>query len=141
MSYGKIIPTNKVVDEVYEKHVKNNNDGLLTNKLQYNVKLNVEQVADIICLYIHGTPVLHLKDIYDYNVDGVIHRNSYRNIKIPFQTSRKKKLGKMVFTYDKELVEEHFNSLPEHLKGLSDGEVREDRLVKVTKILKSEMWI
>ena len=22
MSYGKIIPTNKVVDEVYEKHVK-----------------------------------------------------------------------------------------------------------------------
>ena len=39
------------------------------------------------------------------------------------------------------LVEEHFNSLPEHLKGLSDGKVREDRLVKVTKILKSEMWI
>lgn len=47
----------------------------------------------------------------------------------------------MVFTYDKELVEEHFKSLPEHLKGLSDGEIREYRLVKVTKILKSEMWI
>ena len=141
MSYGKIIPTNKVVDEVYEKHVKHSDNGLLTNKLQYNVKLNAEQVADIICLYIYGAPILCLKDVYDYNVDGVIHRNSYRNIKIPFQTSRKKKLGKMVFTYDKELVEEHFNSLPEHLKGLSDGVIREDRLVKVTKILKSEMWI
>lgn len=141
MSYGKIIPTNKVVDEIYEEHVKQNDNGLLTNKLKSNVKLNVEQVADIICLYVYGTPVLHLKDVYDYNVEGVIHRNSYRNIKIPFQTSRKKKLGKMVFTYDKELVEEHFKSLPEHLKGLSDGVVREDRLVKVTKILKSEMWI
>lgn len=141
MSYGKIIPTNKVVDEIYEKHVKHSDNGLLTNKLQYNVKLTVEQVADIICLYIYGATVLRLKDVYDYNVEGVIHRNSYRNIKIPFQTSRKKKLGKMVFTYDKELVEKHFNELPEHLKGLSDGEVREGRLVKVTKILKSEMWI
>lgn len=141
MSYGKIIPTNKVVDEVYEKHVKHNDNGLLTNKLQYNVKLTVEQVADIICLYIYGAPVLRLKDVYDYSVDGVILRSSYRKIKIPFQTSRKKKLGKMVFTYDKESVEKHFNSLSEHLKGLSDGKIREDRLVKVTKILKSEMWI
>lgn len=33
MSYGKIIPTNKVVDEVYEKHVKHSDNGLLTNKL------------------------------------------------------------------------------------------------------------
>ena len=141
MSYGKIIPTNRIVDEVYEKHVKHSDDGLLTNELKCNVKLTVEQVADLICLYIYGAPVFRLKDIYDYNVDGVIHRNSYRNIKIPFQTSRKKKLGKMVFTYDKELVDEHFNSLPEHLKGLSDGVIREERLVKVTKILKSEMWI
>ena len=141
MSYSKIIPTNKVVDEVYEKHVKHSDDGLLTNKLQYNVKLTVEQVADIICLYIYGVPTLRLKDIYDHNVNNVIYRNNCRGIKIPYQRSRKKKLGKMVFTYDKELVENHFNSLPEHLKGLSDGEVREDRLVKVTKILKSEMWI
>lgn len=39
MSYGKIIPTNKVVDGVYEKHVKHSDNGLLTNKLQYNVEL------------------------------------------------------------------------------------------------------
>ena len=130
-----------LIGDRYEKHVKHSDDGLLTNKLQYNVKLTVEQVADIICLYIYGVPTLRLKDIYDHNVNNVIYRNNCRGIKIPYQRSRKKKLGKMVFTYDKELVENHFNSLPEHLKGLSDGEVREDRLVKVTKILKSEMWI
>ena len=141
MSYGKIIPTNKVVDEVYEKHVKHSDNGLLTNKIRSDALFSNEEVSDMICLHIYGVSTGVLNEFYNSNVSTTVNRHSYRNIKIPFQTSRKKKLGKMVFTYDKELVEEHFNSLPEHLKGLSDGVIREDRLVKVAKILKSEMWI
>ena len=46
----------------------------------------------------------------------------------------------MVFEYDKEKVIEHFNNMPKELQSLSNGVLFEERLVMVTKILKSEMY-
>ena len=37
-------------------------------------------------------------------------------------------------------VIEHFNNMPKELQSLSNGVLLEDRLVMVTKILKSEMY-
>ena len=46
----------------------------------------------------------------------------------------------MAFEYDKEKVIEHFNNMPKDLQSLSNGVLLEDRLVMVTKILKSEIY-
>lgn len=46
----------------------------------------------------------------------------------------------MVFEYDKEKVIEHFKNMPKELQSLSNGVLLEERLVMVTKILKSEMY-
>ena len=46
----------------------------------------------------------------------------------------------MVFEYDKEKVIEHFNNMSKELQSLSNSVLLDERLVMVTKILKSEMY-
>lgn len=72
------------------------------------------------------------------SVAGVKMRNCYRNVKLPYQTGKFKKLGKMWFTYDKGLVMEFYNSLPDDLKGLC-SELDKGMLIQKTKITKSEI--
>lgn len=70
----------------------------------------------------------------------IYRRDVFRNLNISFQKSKKKIRGKMVFEYDKEKVIEHFKNMPKELQSLSNGVLLDERLLMVTKILKSEMY-
>ena len=97
----------------------------------------------MICLYIYGVYGTRMSGIYEGDsgeLCKIYRRDVFRNLNISFQKSKKKIRGKMVFEYDKEKVIEHFNNMPKELQSLSNGVLLEDRLVMVTKILKSEMY-
>ena len=97
----------------------------------------------MICLYIYGVYATRMGCIYDGDYGWLCkinRRDVFRNLNISFQKSKKKIRGKMVFEYDKEKVIEHFNSMSKELQSLSNGVLLDERLVMVTKILKSEMY-
>ena len=77
-------------------------------------------------------------------VQQIVTRNTFRKANLYFQTKKEKRLGKMWFVYDKELVEKYYESLPDELKqitlgGVYEAHLDEDKLVVKTKILKSEV--
>ena len=97
----------------------------------------------MICLYIYGVYATRMSGAYDSDSSElckIYRRDSFRNLNISFQKSKKKIRGKMVFEYDKEKVIEHFNNMSKELQSLSNGVLLEERLVMFTKILKSEMY-
>ena len=142
MQTKQIIPINKVVNDVYKNHVANKQINDVVAKVHTNSSLTIEQVEQIIVLYIYGVSNNNIMKWFDITlsiVQSATTRKCYRKLDLSFQISKQKRLGKMVFTYDKDLVEKYFNSLPDELKYLSNGVMIEDRLVIKTKILKSEI--
>lgn len=142
MQTENLLPLNKVVYDVYKNHVANKQINDINDTYKENSQLTKEQVEQIIVLWIYGATNNTL--MFGLNLErGVVQttrtRMCYRKLDLSFQISKQKRLGKMVFTYDKDLVEKYFNSLPDELKQLSKGVMIEDRLVIKTKILKSEI--
>ena len=134
---------NKVATEVYRKYVSGTHTSEVFSKEKCGKKYSKEDVENMICLYIYGVYGTRMSGIYEGDsreLCGIYRRGSFRNLNISFQKSKKKIRGKMVFEYDKEKVIEHFNNMSKELQSLSNGVLLDERLVMVTKILKSEMY-
>ena len=139
MTIKNLVDLNKPAQAMYEKHVK---DQQIVDYSGTSDKstLNEKQVSEIHCLMVFGAKP---KDVANYFqvttsiVSSVRTRSSYRNIKLPYQTGKFKKLGQMWFTYDEGLLVEFYNALPNELKGLCKS-LNEDMLTQKTKISKSE---
>ena len=129
---------NKAASTVYEDHIANEQ---IRSDVQTETKgvLSSKEVADMICLYIYGATNKDISKLFGVSASGVYLRYSYRDVMIPFQVMKKKRLGKMVFIYDKCLVENHFKNLPYEYKKATKGFIYEERLQAVTKILASEV--
>ena len=134
---------NKVASEVHRKYVAGTHVGEVFSKEKCGKKCSKEDVENIICLHIYGlhsTEMSRGLDISQQVLNNIYNRKQYRKLNISFQKSKKKIRGKMVFEYDKEKVIEHFNNMSKELQSLSNGVLLDERLVMVTKILKSEMY-
>ena len=134
---------NKVASEVHRKYVAGTHVGEVFSKEKCGKKYSKEDVENIICLHIYGlhsTEMSRGLDISQQVLNNIYNRKQYRKLNISFQKSKKKIRGKMVFEYDKEKVIEHFNNMSKELQSLSNGVLLDERLVMVTKILKSEMY-
>jgi len=130
---------NKAASTVYENHIANEQ---IRSDVQTETKgvLSSKEVADIICLYIYGATNKDISKLFGVKAaSGVYLRDCYRDVQIPFQTMKKKRLGKMVFTYDRSLVEKYYNNLADDLKLITKCFIFEDRLQAVTKIRASEV--
>ena len=133
---------NKVASEVHRKYVAGTHVGELFSKEKCGKEFSKEDVENMICLYIYGVYGTRMNCVYDdsRNLCRIYRRGVFRNLNVSFQKSKKKIRGKMVFEYDKEKVIRHFNNMPKELQSLSNGVLLEERLMMVTKILKSEMY-
>ena len=134
---------NKVASEVHRKYVSGTHVGESFSKEKCGKKYSKEDVEDIICLHIYGlhsTEMSRGLGISLHVLHNIYNRKQYRKLNISFQKSKKKIRGKMMFEYDKEKVIEHFNNMSKELQSLSNGVLLDERLVMVTKILKSEMY-
>ena len=133
---------NKVASEVHRKYVAGTHVGELFSKEKCGKEFSKEDVENMICLYIYGVYSTRMNCVYDdsRNLCRIYRRGVFRNLNVSFQKSKKKIRGKMVFEYDKEKVIEHFNNMSKELQSLSNGVLLDERLVMVTKILKSEMY-
>lgn len=134
---------NKVATEVHRKYVAGTHVGEAFSKEKCGKKYSKEDVENMICLYIYGLHSAEMSrglGISLHVLNNIYNRKQYRKLNISFQKSKKKIRGKMVFEYDKEKVIEHFSNMSKELQSLSNGVLLEDRLVMVTKILKSEMY-
>ena len=139
LSVVKLKLLNKAASTVYEEYVANDQ---IRSDVRTETKgvLSAKEVADIICLYIYGATNKDISKLYGVKAaSGVYLRDSYRDVRIPFQTMKKKRLGKMVFSYDRSLVEDYYNNLTDDLKLITKGFIFEDRLQAVTKIRASEV--
>ena len=134
---------NNVATEVHRKYVAGTHSSEVFSKEKCGKKYSKEDVENMICLYIYGVYATRMCSIYDGGsgeLCKIYRRDVFRKLNISFQKSKKKIRGKMVFEYDKEKVIKHFKNMPKELQLLSNGILLEERLVMVTKILKSEMY-
>lgn len=143
MKTEKILPTSRLVDSVY----KNNVNGVTMNghkdEADRRSKMNSDEVAQAINMCIHGSANVDIAKVFGVScptISCLVTRRTHRALKLPFQISKKKSLGKMVFTYDEGLVREYYETLPNELKSLC-SELLSDRLVVKSKLLKSEMYL
>lgn len=134
---------NKVASEVHRKYVAGTHVGEVFSKEKCGKKHSKDDVENMICLYIYGVYATIMSCVYDSDSSElckIYRRDVFRNLNVSFQKYKKKIRGKMVFEYDKEKVIEHFNNMSKELQSLSNGVLLDERLVMVTKILKSEMY-
>lgn len=139
MQMYKVLPTNKIVDAIYEKHVRNPLDEWVSGKIMKTASLTTEGVSTIICLHIFGAGSKTICEVMGVNQQTVINvkgRQAYRNAKIPFVKCIRRVRGKLVTYYDEEKVIEYFNSLPPELKNVTLYQVIEDRLSYAAKLRK-----
>lgn len=135
-----LVDLNKPTQMMYDKHIKGQQIVDYSGS-SANAKFTDEQVAQIHCLAMFSVRVKDIAKVFKTSsgsVAGVKMRNCYRNVKLPYQTGKFKKLGKMWFVYDKELLMEFYNALPDDLKGLCFG-LDESMLIQKTKITKTEI--
>lgn len=140
MQMHKVIPTNKIVDDIYEKHIRNPLDEWVSGKISKTAKLNAEEVSTIICLHIFGASnkdiVNIIEGVSNSSVCEIIFRKAYCNVKIPFVKNIRKVRGKMVTYYDEDKVIEYFNNLSPELKSVTLYQVISDRLFCAVKLRK-----
>ena len=143
MKTEKVLPTSRLVDSIY----KNSVNGVTMNghkdEADRRSKLSAEEIAQSIVMHIYGVETIDIANTLDVsypNAYEAVVRKVHRALKIPFQISKRKSLGKMVFTYDEGLVREYYETLPSELKILC-GELINDKLVVKSKLLKSEMYL
>ena len=137
MQVAKVIPTNKVVDAIYEKHVRNPLDEWVSGKIYKTASLTTEGVSTIICLHIFGAfykDIAEVLGISETIVSSVKDRQTYRSAKIPFVKCIRRVRGKLVTYYDEEKVIEYFNTLTPELKNVTICSVIQERLEQAGKI-------
>lgn len=142
-----LVYLNKPTQQVYKEHVANTQINDVTEVEAKSKYLTKEQIEQIIVLNMYGASNVRLAGYFNIPSGTISHttqRDSYRRLQLSFQISKQKRLGKMVFTYDKEVVQAIFDNLPQEMKQLVtvvDGEyvLDESKLVVKTKILKSEI--
>lgn len=142
-----LIYLNKPTQQVYKEHVANTQINDVTEVEAKSKYLTKEQIEQIIVLNMYGASNVRMESLFGVSNDmisKVVTRGSYRRLQLSFQISKQKRLGKMVFTYDKDVVEAILDNLPQEMKQLVpvvDGEyvLDESKLVVKTKILKSEI--
>lgn len=143
MNTEKILPTSKLVDSIYKNNVENVTMNGHKDEAHSRSKMDSEEIAQAIVMHIHGVETIDIANTFDVryqNAYEAVVRKVHRALKLPFQISKKKSLGKMVFTYDEGLVREYYETLPNELKSLC-SELISDRLVVKSKLLKSEMYL
>lgn len=143
MNTEKILPTSKLVDSIYKNNVENVTMNGHKDEAHSRSKMSTEEIAQAIVMHIHGVETIDIANALDVKYLNAYHavvRKAHRALKLTFQISKKKSLGKMVFTYDEGLVREYYETLPKELKGLC-SELISDRLVVKSKLLKSEMYL
>ena len=134
---------NKVATEVHRKYVSGTHVGEVFSKEKCGKKYSKGDVENIICLHIYGLHSAEMSrglGISPHVLNNIYNRKQYRKLNVSFQKYKKKIRGKMVFEYGREKVIEHFNNMTKELQSLSNGVLLDERLVMVTKILKSEMY-
>lgn len=143
MKTEKLLPTSKLVDSIY----KNNVDSVTMNghkdEVDRHSKIDSEGIAQAIVMHIYGVETIDIANTLNVNYLIAYHavvRKTHRALKLPFQISKNKSLGKMVFTYDEWLVREYYETLPSELKSLC-GELIGVRLEVKSKLRKSEMYL
>lgn len=143
MKTEKLLPTSKLVDSIYQNNIDSVTMNGHKDEAHSRSKLNSEEIAQAIVMHIYGVETIDIANALDVNYLNAYHavvRKAHRALKLPFQISKKKSLGRMVFTYDEGLVREYYETLPNKLKSLC-GELISDRLVVKSKLLKSEMCL
>ena len=143
MKTEKVLPTGRLVDSIYKNNVESVTMNGHKDGADRRSKLSAEEIAQAIVMHIYGVETIDIAKALDVNYLIAYHavvRKTHRALKLPFQISKKKSLGKMVFTYDEGLVREYYGTLPNELKGLC-SELISDRLVVKSKLLKSEMYL
>lgn len=143
MNTEKLLPTSKLVDSIYKNNVENVTMNGHKDEADRRSKMKSEEIAQAIVMHIHGVETIDIANTLDFryqNAYEVVVRKTHRALRLPFQISKKKSLGKMVFNYDERAVREYYETLPSELKSLC-GELISDRLVVKSKLLKSEMYL
>lgn len=143
MKTEKVLPTSKLVDSIYKNSVENVTMNGHKDEADRRSKLSSEEIAQAIVMHIYGVEFANMAIAFNAKhaiVYQAATRKAHRALKLPFQISKKKSLGKMVFTYDEGLVREYYETLPNELKSLC-SELISDRLVVKSKLLKSEMYL
>ena len=137
MRMEKLLPTNKVVDEIYEKHVRNPLDEWVSGKIKSTARLSTDDVSTILCLHIFGLGSKKISEVLNISPSIVISvksRKTYLNAKIPFVKYIRRVRGKLVTYYDEEKVIEYFNTLTPELKNVTTYNVNQYRLEQAGKI-------
>ena len=143
MKIEKVLPTSKLVDSIYKNNVENVTMNGHKDEAHSRSKLNSDEIAQAIVMHIYGVETIDISKAFNISCASAHQaatRKIHRALKLPFQISKNKSLGKMVFTYDEWLVREYYETLPSELKSLC-GELNSDRLVVKSKLLKSEMYL
>ena len=139
MQMYKVIPTNKIVDEIYEKHVRNPLDEWVSGRISSSAKCTTEDISNVICLHIFGATygdISRVTGVKHTHISNIVCRRYYPNVKIPFVKNIRMVRGKRVTYYDENKVIEYFNSLPPELKNVTLYQVIEDRLSYAAKLRK-----
>ena len=141
MTLKKIVPTNKIVDIVYEKHVAHEQKALLNKTMNKNQVLSADFIHLVRCLRCFMSPikVSKLLGISNDKVCQISNYITYRPIVCSFQKTPYKRLGKIVFEIDVVKLKEYIDNLPEEYKSLCVlSELNEERLVYKSKIRSGE---
>lgn len=149
MKVEHLVYTNKATNEMFDKHIKGKQitDVLKSKPTTKISDVTIEQIGKAIILYIYGAKYTHIGlhlNLPYHQVQQIVTRKTFRKANLSFQTKKEKRLGKMWFVYNKELVEQYYDALPDELKqitlgGVYEAHLDEDKLVVKTKILKSEV--
>lgn len=143
MNTEKILPTSRLVDSIYKNNVESITMNGHKDEADRRSKMDSEEIAQAIVMHIYDVETIDIANAIDVNYLNAYHavvRKAHRALKLPFQISKNKSLGKMVFTYEEGLVREYYKTLPSELKSLC-GELDSDRLVVKSKLRKSEMYL
>jgi hypothetical protein len=141
MTLKKIVPTNKIVDAVYEKHIAHEQKALLNKPKQTSYIVSEDQVHLIRCLslFMRVSAISRLIGISDQYVSKIKRYEIYRSVVCSFQNTPYKRLGKIYFEIDVDKLQEYISSLPNEYKDICNlGKLNLDDLVYKSKIRSGE---
>lgn len=144
MRTEKNLPINSVVEDICRKHISCKTINGHNDETINNSKLSKDMVQQAIVMSIYGasrSDIAKLIGVSYHTASSAIMRNQHRGLKIDFQTSKAKRLGKMVFTYDEEMVRDYYLSLPQDMQDICLGVMDKDKLILKSKILKHEFYM
>ena len=141
MTIKKTVPTNKIVDAVYEKHIAHSNEVMFNKPKQKSFDISEDQVHLIRCLslFMRVCEVSRLLGIEYSYVSRIKNYDLYRSVVCCFQKPPYKRLGKIYFEIDFDKLKQYVNSLPNDYKYLcSFVWLNKDNLVYKSKIRSGE---